>query len=306
MKTRYLAFLATVPLITAGTLTACGASDPYASAPTAEDSGKPTIVVGSANFSENILLGEIYAKTLENQGFAVERKLNIGAREVLYSQVENCTLDVVPEYNQALLAFIAPDVSASGTEEVNSALQQQLPDSLQILKSSEAQNNNSVAVTSAIAQEFGLTKIEDLAAHAEEMTFGGPTEWKTRSDGYQGLAEDYGVSFREYKNLDYSGPITLAALGKGDIDAALLFSTTPQIETEGFVVLQDPKNTIGVNNVTPLICANEVPEAAQDALGKISESLSTEELTLLNKQYVLDHRDAAEVANEWITQKGLS
>lgn len=305
MKTKRIAALASLSLVSLSALTACGASDPFAASSASTNPDKPTIVVGSANFSENILLGEIYAKSLENQGFNVERKLNIGAREVLYSQVENCNLDVVPEYNQALLAFVAPKVKASGTEEVDAKLVKNLPESLKILQSSPAQNNNSVAVTGATAQKYGLSKIEDLAAPSKDMTFGGPTEWKTRADGYQGLVEDYGVNFKEYKNLDYSGPITLSALSKGDVDAALLFSTTPQIDTEGFVILQDPKNTIGVNNVTPLICANDVPEAAQQSLDKVSSALSTEELTQLNKQYILDHRDAADVAAEWVSQKGL-
>ncbi|MCW4467322.1 hypothetical protein OK351_17740 [Glutamicibacter sp. MNS18] len=86
------------------------------------DTNGQTIVVGSANFSENILLGEMYAKALDNQGFNVDRKLNNGAREVLYSQVENCTLVVVSEYNQTLLAFIAPDEVVSGTAEVDAAV----------------------------------------------------------------------------------------------------------------------------------------------------------------------------------------
>lgn len=305
MDTKKIAALTSLTVLSLAALTACGASDPYASSSSSQNPDSPTIVVGSANFSENILLGEIYAKTLENQGFTVERKLNIGAREVLYSQVENCSLDVVPEYNQALLAFIAPKVTASGTDEVDAALTGNLPDPLKILKSSVAQNNNSVAVTSETAQKYGLKKIEDLAGPSKDLTFGGPTEWKARADGYEGLVEDYGVNFKEYKNLDYSGPITLSALSKGDVDAALLFSTTPQIETEGFVVLQDPKNTIGVNNVTPLVCASDVPDAAQQALDKVSDALSTEELTQLNKQYILDHRDAADVADEWVSQKGL-
>lgn len=304
MNIKKLSSLAGVSVLSLIALSACGASDPYA-AEAGEGAEGSTIVVGSANFSENILLGEIYAKTLENQGFTVERKLNIGAREVLFSQVENCTLHVVPEYNQALLAFVAPDVTASGTQEIDAALSENLPDSVSILESSAAQNNNSVAVTKETAEKYNLQKIEDLAEFAPEMTIGGPTEWKARADGYEGIVEDYGVNFKEYKNLDYSGPITLSALSKGDVDAALLFTTTPQIETEGFVILEDPMNTIGVNNITPLICTEAMPEAAQRAVAKVSEELSTEELTGLNKQYILDHRDAAEVASEWVAQEGL-
>lgn len=269
------------------------------------DSAGEKIVVGSANFSENVILGEVYAKALEDAGFTVERKLNIGAREVLYSQIENCSLNVVPEYNQALLAFVASDIRASGTAEVDAALAKALPPKLGILGSSPAQDNNAVAVTNATAERLGLKSIEDLAKMSPDMTFGGPTEWKTRADGYAGLQRDYGVQFKEYKLLDYSGPITISALSKGDVDAALLFSTVPQIKTEGYTVLEDPKNTVGVNNITPLICKESVPEKAQTVLKTVSNAMTTEDLTSMNAAYAIDHRDAADVASEWVGKQSL-
>ncbi|MGO1181605.1 ABC transporter substrate-binding protein [Micrococcaceae sp. AOP34-BR2-30] len=301
MKCRRQVFI--VGFIGMFAIAGCAAEDPYAEEDS--DGGAGSIVVGSANFSENVLVGEIYAQALESAGFEVQRELNIGAREVLYSQVENCTLDVVPEYNQALLAFIAPTEDAQGTEEINAGLEKNLPDSLEILESSEAQNNNAVAVTQEIADEFALETIEDLAAVSVDMRFGGPTEWKTRSDGFAGLESDYGVDFQEYVTLDYSGPITLSALSQGDIEAALLFSTTPQIESDGYVVLDDPLTTIGVNNITPLVCNEAVSEDARATLNAVSSALNTEDLAKLNAAYTLDHRDANDVATEWLEEKGL-
>jgi osmoprotectant transport system substrate-binding protein len=284
----------------------CAAGDPLKASDGATAGGSNgKIVVGSANFSENVILGEIYAKALEDAGFTVERNLNIGAREVLYSQVENCSLSVVPEYNQALLAFVAPKTRASGTQEVDAALHKALPDSLEILGSSPAQDNNAVAVTGATAKRLNLKTIGDLAKVSSGMTFGGPTEWKTRPDGYAGLQKDYGAGFKEYKILDYSGPITISALDKGNVDAALLFSTTPQIKSNGYTVLADPKNTVGVNNVTPLVCKDAVPEKARTVLNAVSGALTTEDLTAMNASYVLDHRDAADVATEWLGKQDL-
>lgn len=282
------------------------AADPLNSTSTAEAAGgAEKIVVGSANFSENVILGEIYAKTLENAGYAVERKLNIGAREVLYGQIQNCSINVVPEYNQALLAFVAPDAQASGTGAVDAELAKVLPTNLGILGSSPAQDNNAVAVTNATAERLKLKTIEDLAKASSELTFGGPTEWKTRADGYAGLEKTYGIQFKEYKLLDYSGPITISALDKGDVDAALLFSTVPQIKSNGYTVLEDPKNAVGVNNVTPLICKNAVPDKAQSVLNAVSKSLTTEDLTSMNAAYAIDHRDAADVASEWVGKQDL-
>ncbi|MEA5456782.1 ABC transporter substrate-binding protein [Sinomonas sp. JGH33] len=281
------------------------ASNPLAASSTGTTGGGQKITVGSANFSENVILGEVYAKALENAGYTVERKLNVGAREVLYGQVQNCSVDVVPEYNQALLAFVAPSTQASGTSAVDAALSEALPSNLGILDSSAAQDNNAVAVKNSTALQHGLKTIEDLAKVSTGMTFGGPTEWKTRADGYAGLQKDYNVQFKEYKLLDYSGPITISALDKGDVDAALLFSTVPQIKSNGYTILDDPKNAIGVNNVTPLICKNAVPENAQSVLDAVSKALSTDALISMNAAYSLDHRDASDVAAEWVGKQNL-
>ena len=291
--------LAGVMLVASG----CAATDPLAQAGT--DSAAGTITVGSANFPENVILGEIYAKALEDAGFKVERKLNIGAREVLFSQVANCTLGVVPEYNQALLAFVSPDANASGTEAVDKALKKDLPANLEILNSSPAQDNNAVSVTAGTAEKYGLKTIADLAKVSSGLTIGGPTEWKTRADGYKSLEKDYGVTFKEYKLLDYSGPITISALQKENVDAALLFSTTPQIQSMGFKVLEDPKNSVGVNNIVPLICRDSIPDPARTVLDSVNAALTTESLTAMNAAFVLEHRDAAEVANEWVEKQDL-
>ncbi len=285
--------------------TACSAQDPMQSGGDSGGSGSETIVVGSANFPGNVLIAEVYASALEDAGFAVERKLNIGAREVLYSQVENCSISVVPEYNQALLAYVDPQAKARGTEEVDAALAAALPDSLAVLNSSSAEDNNAIAVTADTAKKHNLKTIGDLAKVSSTMTFGGPTEWEARADGYPSIQAAYGVSFTEYKLLDYSGPITIAALQKGDVDAALLFSTVPQISSMNFVVLDDPENALGVNNVTPLVCKQSVPEKAQDVLNKLSKKLTTADLVDMNVAFSLDFRDADEVAAEWVSNAGL-
>jgi len=285
------------------TLSACASSDPL-NTPAGNASGE-TIVVGSANFPENVILGEVYAQALEQAGFKIERKLNIGAREVLFDQIKNCTLNVVPEYNQALLAFVSPETKAKGTTEVDEALAKVLPEDLKVLKSSAAQDNNAVVVTADTAAKNNIKTLDDLAGKAPEWTFGGPTEWESRPDGYLGLQNNYGLNFKEYKVLDYSGPITISALDKGDIQAGLLFSTTPQIKSSGYVVLEDPKDSLGVNNITPLLCAKAVPDKARSILDSISSSLSTEELTAMNASYVLDKEDAADVAATWLKDQDI-
>jgi len=282
---------------------ACSGQDPLQSG--GGNASGDTIVVGSANFPGNVLIAEVYASALEEAGFKVERKLNIGAREVLYSQVENCTLSVVPEYNQALLAYIDPEFTARGTEEVDTALAAALPENLSVLDSSSAEDNNAIAVSADTAKKHNLKTIGDLAKVSSTMKFGGPTEWEARADGYPSIKAAYGVDFTEYKLLDYSGPITISALEKGDVDAALLFSTVPQISSMNFVVLQDPENALGVNNVTPLVCDAKMPKEAQELLNRLSAKLTTADLVDMNVAFSLDFRDADEVAAEWVSKQGL-
>lgn len=301
MNTRLLATLAAAAsAITA--LAGCAAGNPLAAS--TSRSGD-TIVIGSANYPENVLLGETYAQALESAGFKVQRHLNIGAREVLYSQVSDCSIDVVPEYNQALLAFVSPQTTASGTQEVDKALSQKLPSALAILDSAPAEDNNAIAVKTQTAQEKNLKSIADLAPLASGMTFGGPTEWEARAGAYPALEQAYGVKFKEYKVLDYSGPITLSALSKGDVQAALLFSTTPQIKTDGYTILDDPKKVLGVNNVTPLVCQKDVPQKARDVLNSVSAALTTPDLTAMNASYTIEKKNASDVAKAWLSGKGL-
>lgn len=295
---RFLSLLGTGALLLAG----CANPDPLDAGLDAEGPGENTVVVGSANFPENVILAEVYAQALEAEGFTVERKMNIGAREVLYSQIESCRLTVVPEYNQALLAFLDPQASAKGTEEVNAALDEALPEQLSVLEPSEAQDNNAIVVPDELAAEHGLKQIGDLTPIAKDLVFGGPPEWKARAEGYLGVQQDYGIEFKEFKSLDFSGPITLSALQKGDIDAALLFSTTPQITTENLVVLEDPQETLGVNNIVPLICQRWVPAKATAVLERISKALTTEDLTKMNAEYSIDHDDVDQVAEKWIKE----
>lgn len=283
-------------------LAGCANPDPLDAGLDSDGPGANTVVVGSANFPENVILAEVYAQALEAEGFTVERKMNIGAREVLYSQIASCRLTVVPEYNQALLAFLDPEATAKGTEEVNDALAEALPEQLSVLDPSEAQDNNAIVVPNELADQHGLKQIGDLAPIAKELTFGGPPEWKSRAEGYLGVQKDYGIEFREFKSLDFSGPITLSALQKGDIDAALLFSTTPQITTDNLVVLEDPKETLGVNNIVPLICQQWVPAKATAVLDKISQALTTEDLTKMNAEYSIDLDDVDQVAEKWIKE----
>jgi len=295
------------------TLAACGddngGANPLATgAPTAGASAPAAageVKVGSANFPESVLLGEIYAQALEAKGVKVTKQLNIGSREVTYGQMESGGLSVMPEYNGALLAYLDKDSQAHTTEEVNAELAQKLPASLKLLDSAAAQDKDTVAVTQETATKHNLKAIPDLAPVAGELVVGGPPEFKTRQHGLVGLESVYKVKFKSFKSLDTGGPLTVAALKKGDVDAANLFTTDPAIAANNFVILEDPENLFGSQNVTPLIHSSVDNETVRSALNAVSAKLDTPSLADLLKKVVSDKQDADKVAGDWLKSVGL-
>ncbi|WP_150244598.1 ABC transporter substrate-binding protein [Nocardiopsis quinghaiensis] len=290
--------------LTAVLLTACGGSDPYEEEGGGDASGSGEVVIGSADFPESTLLAEIYGRAMEAEGVDVAYQLNIGSREVYYSQIESGNLSVFPEYNGAILAHLDEGAPTGGGEETNQRVAEALPEGLEILDSSSAENKDSVTVTSEVAEEHGLDSIDDLADVADEMTLGGPPEFETRQQGVVGLAEVYGVEFGEFRSLDVA--LLTQALLDGDIQAANLFTTDPQIAVEDFVVLEDPENLFGAQNITPLVNAEQVDDTARAALNAVSAALTTDTLTQLNERVVVQNENAADVAQEWLEQEGLA
>ena len=288
-------------------LAACGGSSKPSSnplAPSAASGG--SVVVGSANFPESQLVGEIYAQALQAKGIKVTRRFNIGAREVYYPQVVSCAITVMPEYNGALLTTSVDKTStAATTAQVNAALVAKLPSSVEILDSSSAQDKDSVTVTSATAAKDHLTSISDLGPYAKTIVIGGPPEFLTRADGVVGLKKVYGLTFKQFQPLDVAGPVTVAALKSGKVQAADLFTTDPSILLNKFVVLQDPKNLFAAQNVTPLVCKKGVSATAVTTLNAISAKLTTTGLLDMDKLTGVNKEDYATVAKNWLSQNGL-
>lgn len=284
-------------------LAACGGTDPFETGNGDGAAEAGTVVVGSADFPESTLLAEIYGRAMQARGVEVDYQLNIGSREVYYSQIESGNLSVFPEYNGAILAYLDPEAPSGTSEETNGRVAQLLPDGLEILDSSDAENKDSVSVSRETAQSQGLASLADLAEAAPEMTVGGPPEFETRVQGLVGLSEVYGVEFADFRALDAT--LLPQALGGGDVQAANLFTTDPQIAANDFVVLEDPENLFGSQNITPLINADQVADTAREALNAVSAALTTEELTVLNERVVIDNESAADVAADWLAAQGL-
>ncbi len=299
---------AAVGVAIAMALTACGGSDKKGSGnPLDQKPAGSGVVVGSANFPESQLLGELYAQALEAKGVRVTRKFNIGSREVYFDQVKSGSITVMPEYNGALLTTsVNKDSTAVTEQDVNAELTQKLPSTLGILQSSQAEDKDSVTVNSQTAAKYKLKTIADLKSAAGQVTIAGPSEFKTRQQGLVGLEKKYGLKFKKFQSFDANGQTTLVKLLKNNsIQAADLFTTDPTITANKFVVLQDPQNVFSAQNVTPLIYKSGVNATAQAALNAVSAKLTTQDLLALMTQLVTDKKDPDTIAKGWLSQAGL-
>ncbi len=294
-------------------LAACGGGgggDPLASG-SGQNSGAAapgdTIVIGSANFTEIQILGEIYAQALQSKGVTVEKRLNIGSRETYIPGLQDGSIDLIPEYTGVLMQYFDKAAEATEPDAVYTALQTALPGNLTVLERSSAEDKDAVVVTRETATSLNVRSLADLGPRCGQLVAGGPPEFQTRPDGIPGLQETYGCSFREYRSLDAGGPLTVAALTNGDVQAANLFTTDPAITSNDFVVLEDPRNNFAAQNVVPLINKAKANETVTQTLNAISARLTTENLTALNAEAASDAKPSPEtVAKNWLSQNGLA
>jgi osmoprotectant transport system substrate-binding protein len=158
---------------------------------------------------------------------------------------------------------------------------------LRALEFAPAENKNEVVVTNDTATQYNLHTISDLAPVAEELVFGGPPECRIRPLCLVGLESVYGMRFQSFQPLDASGPLTVAALNGGEVDVALMFTTDAAIGANGLVVLDDDRRLQPAENIVPVVSDALVLRhgaALAQALNSVSERLSPQTLTALNRQ----------------------
>ena len=266
-----------------------------------------TIVVGSANFAESQILAEIYAQALSAKGVTVEKRLNIGSREAYIPGLQDGSIDLIPEYTGVLLQYFNSGADQTTSDDVYAALKDTLPGNLEVLDKSAAEDKDAVVVTRATASQYNLKTLADLTPQCGNLVFGGAPEFQTRPDGIPGIQKTYNCTFKEYRSLDAGGPLTVAALKNGDVQAANLFTTQSAIQANDFVALEDPKNNFAAQNVVPLINKQKANDTVRSTLNAISAKLTTDSLLALNVEADSDAKPSPEtVAKNWLSQTGLS
>ncbi|MER6122858.1 ABC transporter substrate-binding protein [Streptomyces sp. NPDC001795] len=295
---------------TAALLAGCSSSsDNKSDNPLSNDKASGgTVVVGSNNFAESILIADIYGEALRAKGVKVTYKPNIGSRETTYGLLKNGSITVLPEYNGALLAYLDKNAAPKTVAATTAAINAKLDSKLTLLDPAPAQDKDSVTLNADTAKKYNLTDksgIADLKDVAKDLVIGGSPEFQTRQQGLLGLKSVYGLEFKSFKALDAGGPLTEAALKKNTVQAADIFTTDPTISKEKFVVLQDPKNLFGFENVQPLVYKSGLPQKGVDALNAVSAKLDTAALLDLDTQVQLDNKDPLDVAKAWLKSAGL-
>jgi glycine betaine/choline ABC-type transport system substrate-binding protein/ABC-type proline/glycine betaine transport system permease subunit len=269
-----------------------------------------TITVGSKNFTEQKLLGEIYAQGLEAAGFEVNKELNLGDQDVALKALKEGEIDAYPEYTgTALLAFFGvkaneiPKDPAQAYEDAKAGFAE---DNLVAYEPTPFTSSNEVALTKEKAEELGVTTISDLSDKAGDLTLYGSPECRQRTDCLLGLEQVYGLDFKRF--VPVAIDLRHEVLTSGKADLSIVFTTDPQIKREGFVLLEDDKGMFPPYNST-LVTRQEVADESgaelETIVAQVQEGLTDEVMQELNARVDLDKKTPEEVAGEYLRESGL-
>jgi osmoprotectant transport system substrate-binding protein len=269
-----------------------------------------TITVGSKNFTEQKVLGEIYAQAFEAAGYTVEKQLNLGDEKTALKALEGGDIDAYPEYTgTALLSFFGvaadklPKDEAAAYDQAREGFAEK---NLTAFEPTPFTSSNEVAVTMETAEENDLQQISDLEPVAGEMTMYGSPECRQRLDCLLGLQQVYGLDFKRFVPVDLA--LRHEVLTKGQADVSIVFTTDPQIQREEFVLLEDDKGMFPPYNST-LVMRNEIAEQGgaglEEIVTKVNEGLTDEAMQELNARVDLDKKTPEAVAGEYLQETGL-
>jgi glycine betaine/choline ABC-type transport system substrate-binding protein len=275
------------------------------------DNNGVQVTVGSKNFTEQIILGEIYAQALEAAGYDVSTDLNLGDETVALAALQDGEVDAYPEYTStALTSFFefAP-------EDVPDDPQQAFEDSqdefeglgLQSFPPTPFSSANAVGLLTETADELGAEKISDLEGKSRDLTLYGSPECRQRIDCLVGLEQNYGLEFKEFTPVDIG--LRYQVLDNGDADLSILFTTDAQLFTDPdtYTILEDDKGVLPTGNVLFVATQDIVEEAGADfgeTVESVQENLSLEVMQELNARVDVDREKEADVAHDYLVQFG--
>lgn len=272
-------------------------------------SGSNTITVGSKDFGENILLGEIFAQLIEAKtDLKVHRKLNMGGTFVNFNAMRNKQLDIYPEYTgTALTATLEMDVINDPTESYNVVKDEYLKRyDIVWLEPLGFNNTYTLAITPEVAAQYPMETFSDLAAYAPNLVFGAEHEFFDRQDGFDGLIAEYGLNFKG-EPLKMVVALKYQAIGQGDMDITDAFSTDGQLQQFNLKVLEDDKGFFPPYHAAPIIrkATLDAHPELEEVLNLLAGRIGDERMAALNYEADVEGRPTEEVATQFLTEEGL-
>jgi osmoprotectant transport system substrate-binding protein len=294
-----LFLLPLLALLTAGILIACNGGG---------EKSQAAIRVGSKDFTEQFVIGEMYALVLEKAGFAVERKLNLGGTPVAHSALENDEIDLYAEYTGTGLLTVLKQPTLNDPQAVFQAVAAGYKQKYNFVWLDPAPMNNTqaLAMTAEGSQKFGIKTISDMAAKGRQLTMIGPPEFEVREDGLPGIKAKYGnFELKEYKAVDAG--LRYKGLVDGEADVAVAFGTDGEVGAFKLVLLEDDKKLFPPYQVAPVVrqeTLDKNPKLAE-TLNALAPKLTNEVMQRLNYEVSSKQREPADVAREFLTQSGV-
>lgn len=287
----------------------CGGSeDDTTTTQTATTASGQTIRIGSKNFTEQTILGELYRQALEAKGFDVVLKPDIGSSELIHRALRRGVLDMYPEYIGVLLSEVARKTerppSATAAYRVAQAYERQ--SGFTLLEQTPFSDANALAVKPVFARRHGLRTIADLRKLKGNVQIAALAEFETRFEGLEGLDEVYGLDNLRVVAVEDDG--RYAALESGRSDVASVFTTESQLAGDDYVVLGDPRRLFASGHVAPII-SDMVLEAHGDelraAIDAVTGTLTTPLMREMNAEVVAEKRAPAAVAAKFLRAHNL-
>lgn len=279
-----------------GIIAACGGT-----------AAKP-VRVASKDFTEEFIVGNMYALLLENNGIPVERKLNLGGTPVLQQALVSDQVDIYPEYTgTGLLTVLKLPSSTDRTAVYNSVRDgYKTQFNLAWLTPAPMNNTQALAMKKDVAAAKGIVTISDMAAKASELTMIGPPEFEQREDGLPGISKAYG-NFKLKAYIPVDPGLRYEGLVNGQADVVVAFGTDGQIAAYDLVLLTDDKGLFPPYQIAPVVRQQAIDANPKmvEVLNKLAPLLTDATMQKLNFEVDGNKREPADVAKEFLQQNGL-
>jgi osmoprotectant transport system substrate-binding protein len=270
--------------------------------------GKPPVTLGTKDFPEEFVLGELYKQALEANGYTVNLKKNIGSTEIIDKALTSGEIDGYPEYLGVSLAVtFRKDLIPKSAEETYNLVKRLYEDRGQVIsQQTPFFDVDAIATTKEFAEQNGLKSVADLKK-LDSFTVGARPEFRDRFQGLKGMRSEYGLTNAKFKQLALG--IQYQALDSGDVDSANVFSTDAQLASGKYTVLEDPKGVFGYQHVAMVMNTDKYealggPEFFK-VIDDVSKLLTNDAMISMNKAVVLDKQDEAEVARSFLEANQL-